>query len=178
VLGKSAVIWFYLSLIVTAPALVLYLMGILLSPELSVVGETWQIVVSILLSSVALLVPTTALAMGYSASTTESRYAMFTWFATWILGFVAYQILTYTPYRDLVPRDDRGRLRWREIYDQVDFDRWRMFSPYHTLGKVQSWIFDLDTTTGSVIPAVVLLTVITVIGTAVVYYRIKARLTV
>lgn len=178
VIGKSAVVWFYLSLIVTVPALILYLLGVMLSPELSVVGETWQILVRILTASVVLVVPTTALAMAYSASTGESRYAMFTWFATWVMGFVAYQILTYTPYRSLVPRDERNRMRWREIYEDVDFDRWRLLSPYHTLGKVQSWIFDLDTTPGSVVPPVVLLVVITLVGCWFVSRRIRARLTV
>ncbi len=62
--------------------------------------------------------------------------------------------------------------------EQIDFDRWRLLSPYHTLGKVQSWIFDLDTTEGSVIPAIVLLSVVTVFGFWVVHNRIKARLTV
>ncbi len=178
VFGKSAVVWFYLALIVTVPALVLYVLGVLLSPDLSVVGQTWDILVRILAASVVLVVPTTALAMCYSACTSESRYAMFSWFATWTMGFVAYQVLTYAPYRSRVPRSGRGRAKWDELVEQIDYDRWRLLSPYHTLGKVQSWIFDLDTTPGSVVPAVVLLTAITVIGFVIIRRRIKARLTI
>jgi hypothetical protein len=178
VIGKSSVVWIYLFMIVTLPALALYVLGVLLSPDLSVIGQTWDIVPRILAASVVLVVPTTALATCYSACTSESRYAMFSWFATWTMGFVAYQILTYAPYRGQVSRNRRGRPQWDEFMELIDFDRWRLVSPYHTLGKVQSWIFDLDTTTGSVIPAVTLLIAITVIGFWVIHRRIRARLTV
>ncbi len=178
VFGKSSVVWFYLFMIVTLPALVLYVMGVLLSPELSVVGQTWDIVPRILAASVVLIVPTTALATCYSACTSESRYAMFGWFATWTMGFVAYQILTYAPFRGQVTENRLGRPQWDELRDQIDFDRWLLVSPYHTLGKVQSWIFDLDTTEGSIAPAVTLLVVITVVGFWVTHQRIRARLTV
>lgn len=178
VLGKSAVIWFYLALIVTLPALALYVMGVMLSPELSVVGQTWDILLRILAASFVLIIPTTALATCYSACTSESRYAMFSWFATWTMGFVAYQILTYAPVRSSVPRNRRNRPQWNEVMDQIDFDKWRLLSPYHTLGKVQSWIFDLDTTDGSVVPAIVLLAAMTVFGLWMVHNRIKSKLTV
>ncbi len=178
VVGKSAVIWFYMSLILTLPAIALYVLGVLLSPDLSVVDQTWDILLRILAASFVLIVPTTALATCYSACTSESRYAMFGWFATWTMGFVAYQILTYAPYRSRVARNHRGRRQWDELVDQIDFDRWRLLSPYHTLGKVQSWIFDLDTTDGSVVPAMVLLVVITIAGSLMVRRRINARLTV
>ena len=178
VLGKSAVIWFYLFLIVTLPALALYVMGVMLSPDFSVIGQTWDILLRILAASVVLVVPTTALATCYAAYTSESRYAMFSWFATWTMGFVAYQILTYAPYRSNVPRNRRGRPQWDELMEQIDFDRWRLLSPYHMLGKVQSWIFDLDATEGSVVPAVVLLSAITVIGIWIVHRRILGKLTV
>lgn len=178
VIGKSLVIWFYLSMIVTVPALALYVMGVLLSPDLSVIGQTWDVLLRILAASVVLVVPTTALATCYSACTSESRYAMFSWFATWTMGFVAYQILTLAPYRGQVRRQGGRRPNWDELLGQIDYDRWRLLSPYHTLGKVQSWIFGLDTTDGSVIPAIVLLCVITAFGFWMVHYRIKAKLTV
>lgn len=178
VIGKSAVIWFYLAMILTLPAIALYVLGVLLSPDLSVVNQTWDILLRIMAASVVLIIPTTALATCYSACTSESRYAMFGWFATWTMGFVAYQILTYAPYRYRVARNRRGRRQWDELIDQIDFDRWRLLSPYHTLGKVQSWIFDLDTTDGSVVPAIVLMVLITITGMLVVRRRINARLTV
>ena len=161
--GKSAVIWSFLSMIVTIPALILYLIGVLLSPDLSVVAETWDIPIRILAASVVLVVPTTALAICYSSCTSESRYASFAWFATWIMGFVAYQVLTTMNAMDGSPSNP---------------DRWQLLSPYHTLGKVESWIFGLDTSESSVFPAILLLLGITIVGTLIVRGRIIARLSV
>jgi len=175
ILGKAAVVWFFLGMIVTVPALILYVVGIMLSPDLSVIGQTWDIPVRILGASVVLLVPTTALAMCYSSWTSESRYAAFAWFATWIMGFVAYQMLTFMNVRSGPPRPGRGP-SWEEM--NIDFDRWRLLSPYHTLGKVEAWVFGLDPTEASVWPAVALLTFITVGGIWIVRRRIIARLSV
>jgi len=53
-----------------------------------------------------------------------------------------------------------------------------LMSPYHTLGKVQSWVFGLDETEGGVWPAVAMLVAITVLGTWVIRQRLSARLRV
>ena len=179
VLGKSAVIWFLLAMIVTVPALLLYLLGVLLSPDFSVIAQTWDIPLRILGASAVLMIPTTALAMGYSSLTSESRYATFAWFATWAMGFVAYQILTFSEAATSgkMPRGRRrGPVNWEEL--GVDLDRWRLLSPYHTLGKVQAWVFDLDTTPASIVPSLMVLGAITVVGFWVVRWRIIARLSV
>lgn len=168
--GKAMVVWFFLSMIVTVPALTLYLIGVMLSPDLSVVSLTWDIPVRIVAASVALIVPTTILAMCYSAHTSESRYASFSWFATWILGFVAYQILTY-----MGTEFGRGR---RGGGLDVDFDRWRLLSPYHALGKVEAWIFGLDPTPGSVIPTLLMLVGVTMMGVFLIRRRLLALLSV
>ena len=170
ILGKSAVIWFFLGMITTLPGLVLYLLGILLSPELSVVTTTWDIPIRILLASVALIVPTTALALSYSACTVENRYASFAWFATWIMGFVAHQILSNPP--------GSGRGRGRMGDRMIDTERWHLISPYHTLGKVESWIFGFDTGEASVWPAIFVLLAITAIGTFFVRSRLIAKLSI
>ncbi len=177
ILGKSAVVWFFLAMVVTIPALAAYVVGVMLSSDISVVAETWDIPLRILGATVVLVVPTTAIAMCYSSFTGESRYAMFSWFATWLMGFVSYQILTFAGARP--PRQrPRGRrsqpISWEEM--GVDLDRFRLLSPYHTLGKVESWVFGLDPTAGSVIPAVVVLLAVTIGGTWLVRRRIIARL--
>ncbi|NND97141.1 MAG: ABC transporter permease subunit [Pirellulaceae bacterium] len=254
ILGKSAVIWFFLCTITAIPALALYLVGVFLSPDLSVLRETWDLPLRILAATAVLVIPTTALALCYSSFTSESRYATFSWFATWGMGFVAYNFLTYAGARvrggPPGRRPRRGRReRWEEAQsnvlntdtadqavmaqgqfnpdpigagqfgpdqfgpdqigpdqigpdqfgqgqfgpgqfgpggfrpgppelENVDLDRWRLLSPYETLGKVQSWVFGLDPTDGSVWPSVAMLVAITVIGFAIVRYRIVARLSV
>lgn len=181
-LGKSAVIWFFLAMIVTLPALGLYVLAVMVSPTLDVVLSTWDLPLRILACSVVLLVPTTTLAMVYSSMTTESRYATFAWYATWAMGFVAYTFLTFAPGingRQTRPRFGRGRRQSLDSFiDPAELDQWRLVSPYHTLGKVQSWIFGLDETPGSVWPAMVVLVAIVVVGTWIVRRRIQARLSV
>nr|WP_236649277.1 hypothetical protein [Rhodopirellula sp. SM50] len=179
IVGKSAVIWFFLAVVATVPAWLLYVMGVLLSPDLSVITQTWDIPLRILAASVVLMLPTTTLAVVYSSLTAESRYATFAWFATWAMGFVAYQFLTFTTAAmsgKRPPRGRRGPINWEEY--GVDLDRWRLLSPYHTLGKVEAWVFGLDTTAASVVPAIGVLAGITVIGFWIVHRRIVARLSV
>lgn len=178
IIGNSAVIWILLGITITVPALLLYLLAILLSPDFSVIAQTWDIPLRILAASVVLLVPTTMLAVCFSSFTSESRYATFCWFAIWVMGFVAYHVLTFSSVAmsGQPPRRGVGGPSWAEL--GVDLDRWRLLSPYHTLGKVQAWVFNLDTTSGSVVPAMVVLGGVVVIGFWIVRRRIIARLSV
>lgn len=182
IIGKSAVIWFLLGAIVTVPAMALYLIGVMLSPDLSVIAHTWDIPFRILGASVVLLIPTTALAIGYSSLTSESRYATFGWFATWVMGFVSYQVLTFSRVAMSQGGRGRGRRRQRGPVDWeamgVDLDQWRLLSPYHTLGKVEAWVFGLDPTAQSVVPAVLVLVFITVAGFWIARRRLIARLSI
>lgn len=183
ILGKSGVIWSLLGLTITVPACLLYLLGVLLSSDLSVISQTWDIPFRILGASVVLLVPTTMLAVLYSSLTAESRYATFAWFATWIMGSVAYQFLTFTSAAvaqgGRPPRPRRGRRGPPDLEAiGVDFDQWRWLSPYHILGKVEGWVFGLDPTSGSVIPSVLILLAVTAGGFWIVRRRLIARLSV
>ena len=194
IVGKSAVLWFFLSMITAVPALLLYVVGVFLSPDFSVIAQTWDIPLRILAATVALIVPTTVLALCYSSFTSESRYATFAWISTWVMGSVAYRFLTFAGSapqarrfpgrRGPGPRnfEDWGPEQWeqfaRERIDTTDYDKWRLVSPYDTLGKVESWLFGLDATPGSVTPAIIMLVAITVVGALIIRHRIKARLTV
>ena len=191
ILGKSAVIWFLLAMIATLPALLVYFLGVFLSPDFSVVMQTWDIPLRILAASAVLMIPTTALAVAYSSMTSESRYATFAWFATWSMGFVAYQVLTSTTAvmssgagNPGLPgsgiggggRGGHGRRAWDAM--DIDFDRYRLLSPYHTLGKVQSWVFGLDTSSSSILPPVLVLVGVTLFCFWIVRRRIIARLSI
>ena len=132
VLGKLATVWAYLILISAAPALVLYLLGVLLSPELSVVAATWDLPFRILAATFVLIVPTATLALCISSLTQESRIAAFAWFAIWVLGWVTFGILSSVELLD------------SHQNNPIPFGNdsfWAHFSLYHTLGRVQSWVF-------------------------------------
>jgi ABC-type transport system involved in multi-copper enzyme maturation permease subunit len=171
VLGKASVVWFYIGAISTAPALTLYGLGVLLSPNLGVVADTWDLPFRILGASVLLMVPTTALILMFSSLTTESRYAGFAWFATWVLGWVTYVALTV--------------IEFQADFENFEFDdpsssfaeasRWSFVSLHHMLGQIQGWIFGLEGSLGSVLPLIVLVTVITVVATTVLIRRVAGQ---
>jgi ABC-2 type transport system permease protein len=91
--GKCATVLCYLLLTCTLPQLLLYVFGVLLSPDISVVGETWDLPLRTLAASATIIVPTTLLALMLSSLTVETRFASFGWFAIWIFGLAAYAVM-------------------------------------------------------------------------------------
>jgi ABC-2 type transport system permease protein len=156
VYGKAMVIWVYLAAVTTLPALVLYVIGVLLSPSISVVLDTWDIPLRILAASGVLLVPTTSLALFFSSLTTESRYAGFAWFAVWGLGWAAYANLEALSL---------GR-------------QWSMISLYHVLGRVEAWVFGLSSDINEVTSAAALLLLVTILPLIVLLARVAAPMRV
>lgn len=158
VLGKSATVWFYLAMIASAPALSLYTLGILLSPNIDVILATWDLPLRILAASAVLMIPTTALALCISSMTEESRYAGFAWFAIWIMGWFTYGILTSV-----------------EVASGSDGDvtRWTYLSLYHMLGQVQSWVFGFADFSDTLVVASLLI-ILTVVSLGVLFNRVSA----
>ena len=156
VFGKAMVIWFYLAAVTTVPALVLYVVGVFLSPEISVVLYTWDMPFRILAASLVLLIPTTSLALFCSSMTTESRYAGFAWFAIWGLGWAAYANLEAI---------NAGK-------------QWSMISLYHMLGRVQTWVFGLSQNIEDVTSAAILLVLVTVLPLIILLVRVAAPMRV
>jgi hypothetical protein len=168
VLGKLAGVWAYLFLISTAPALALYALGVLLSPNLSVFTATWDLPLRILAASLVLMLPTSLLALGLSSLTQESRYAGFAWFALWILGWFTYAAVTSIEAINAQQRAFNQRMPV-EIEDSA----WTHLSLYHTLGRVQRWVFglsDFQDVRGSM----AILAGVTLLSLAVLYRRISA----
>ena len=156
ILGKMGTMVFFLGMITTLPAMSLYVVGVMLSPNLDVIWATWDLPLRILIASVTLILPTTSMALMMSSMTSESRYAGFAWFAVWILGFVMFQIIM----GELGLSAEPG---WRIL-----------LSPYHTLGVVQAWVFDLNTDESILAPSAIILSLVTVISLAILYHRVSS----
>lgn len=171
-LGKLASVWAYLSVISTLPALALYVLGVLLSPNLSVVSATWDIPFRILAASVVLMLPTSVLALCFSSLTQETRYAGFAWFAVWILGWFTYGAATSAE----VFNAQRDAMR-SGLPMVMEESSWTHVSLYHTLGRVQSWVFGFADFREVLVSAVILIAV-TVIALAVLLRRISAPMRV
>ncbi|HID77937.1 MAG TPA: hypothetical protein EYP56_18310 [Planctomycetaceae bacterium] len=174
VIGKLAVVWCFVLLISTAPALVLYVSGVLLSPELAVIGTTWDIPLRILGASAVLLVPTTTLALAISSMTTRSWLAGFAWYALWVFSFVAYAALWVSAQVEaLQAAAETGEPQVVRLNEQ-----WTLLSLYHTLGKVQGWVFGVEGDLASVAPSIALLGGITIVSLMVLVYRVSSPMRV
>ena len=151
VLGKCAVVWAFLAGLTTLPALMLYILGLSLSPDLSVLAYTWQLPIKIVIASVILCVPTTLFALTLSSLTRESRLASFGWFAVWIMGSIAYTIMTAVEailrlqeQQNAIPSEQA------KVFVEAGLaGRWAWLSPMQTLENMQSWVFGIEKEIGS-----------------------------
>lgn len=171
-LGKLASVWVYLSLISTLPALGLYVLGVLLSPNLSVVVSTWDLPLRILAASIVLMLPTSVVALCFSSLTQESRYAGFAWFAVWILGWFTYGAVTSA---EVLNAQQQARQTGRPFV--LEESSWTHLSLYHTLGRVQSWVFGFEDFRDIQISMLILIGV-TAIALGILIHRISAPMRV
>jgi hypothetical protein len=169
ILGKLFVPAFFVAAVTLVPALLLYLFGILLAPSFSVVLDTWDLPFRIVAASLVAIVPASALSLMFSSLTSESRFAAFAWFSVWTLGAVAWLILYYTLVENIR----------REGGDVIGYDsHFSMLSIYHTIGKVQRWIFGLEPDVSNVLPSIMLLGLLTLFALYTLWRRVSAPIRV
>jgi ABC-type transport system involved in multi-copper enzyme maturation permease subunit len=180
ILGKVSTIWAYLTLISFAPGLVLYLLGVLLSPGFDVVLSTWDLPFRIALASAFMMVPTASLALCFSSMTQESRVAAFAWFAVWILGAVAFGTISVAqgfnelnqPPEDLIQMGEDGALVVVQ-QPKPPISNWTYLSLYDTWLLAQSWAFGFESFDRAKV-AILLMIALTAVSAAVVYRKVSA----
>ncbi len=199
ILGKVGVLAAIVSLITFVPALVLWLVGVLVSPSVQVAVATWDLPLRILAAAAAVTIPTVLLALAYSSLTAESRIAAFAWFATWVACWIAHGALTgadiaaqarppattpglANPFDDPPPaarprpRPRAQRLGWLARAAGIDGteDRWAWVSLFHAQGVVQAWIFGIEKRFSTVWPSLVCLSVVAVGSLVILFLRVDA----
>ena len=143
-LGKCAIVWAFLAGLTTLHSIMLYFLVISLSPDISVFLVTWQLPFKIVLASCVLCIPTTLFALMLSSLTRESRIASFGWFVVWILGSIAYGIMTFVEalvklqeQQTTIPSDQAM------VFVEAGLaGRWAWLSPMQTLENMQSWCLE------------------------------------
>lgn len=197
VAGKIAVLATVVAAVTVLPALALWLAGVLVSPSVWVVVETWDLPLRIVAASVALAIPTVLLALAYSSMTAESRIASFAWFATWAACWIAHSSLATADYvaamdahaasvAEGAESDDENwrppprRVNWVARAAGIDpaIDRWAWLSPYHAVGVIQAWVFGVETRPRAVIPPAVSLAVVSLASIVVLAWRVAAPMRV
>ena len=159
VLGKLAIPGFVLTLITVAPAMVLYLVGVLVSPNLGVLADTWDLPFRIVAGAAVCILPTCLVGLLLSSLSQESRFAGFAWFTVWGLGAVVWMGI-YTSKSEL----------GQEHYDS----EWSLISIYATIGRVQAWVFGVEVDWARVAPSLMMLIVISVVSAIWMYRRVSA----
>jgi len=156
-LGKASVVGGYLLAITAAPGLLMYLAALLLSSDSGAIGQTWDLPFRILAGSLVLTIPATALALCFSSLTSDTRYATFAWFAFWAVGWITYGLLTTS-------------------VGAAASEHWELVSLYHTLGRMQGWVFGLKGASfvKPVLPAALELAGLTAVSLAVLVRRISS----
>jgi len=133
-LGKICIPAAFIIAVSTLPALALYFFAIMMSPSLSVFWSTWDIPLRILGATVAVVVPTSSIALMLSSLTQESRFANFAWFAVWALGHGSWlAILLATSMGS-----DPASVATSQVQN------WSVLSLYNCLGDVQEFIFGFE----------------------------------
>lgn len=197
VAGKIAVLATVVAAVTVLPALALWFAGVLVSPSVWVVVETWDLPLRIVAASVALAIPTVLLALAYSSMTAESRIASFAWFATWAACWIAHSSLATADYvaamdahaasvAEGAESDDESwrppprRVNWVARAAGIDpaIDRWAWLSPYHAVGVIQAWVFGVETRPRAVIPPAVSLAVVSLASIVVLAWRVAAPMRV
>lgn len=200
ILGKVGVLTVIVTLVTLLPALVLWFLGVLVSPSVWVAQATWDLPLRIFGAATAVTVPTVLLALAYSSLTAESRIAAFAWFATWIACWITHGALTgadlaaksrhdassvQSPFEDESEEEEeefarnaraRRRLGWLAHAAGVDrtTDRWAWLSLFHAQGVVQAWIFGIENRFATVLPSIISLVAVTVASAGVLFWRVDA----
>ena len=151
VFGKTLVVWAFILAITAGPGLVTYVASLFLSPSLGSVLYTWDLPIRIVIASLCVAIPTTALALCLSASTTESRRAGFAWFSLWAISMTSYLVLTR-----VTARATPG------ISESEAANQWVFLSLFHTLGDVEKLIFGVGRPFSDVMGSLAILTLLTV----------------
>lgn len=182
ILGKALVVCVFMGLITTVPACILYVVGLSLSPNASASLSTWDIPLRILGASLVLMIPVSSIALACSALTSETRYAVFSWFAFWVIGWVSYSVMRTAELARSGGRfrGRRGRrgdgLSEEEVAEMLQFSDWELISPFHVLGRVQQYVFGLFPEDRSIIPYMFVLVAVTVLCLWFVRRKLKLRL--
>lgn len=165
-LGKFCVVGFFVGFVTILPTLSLYVLGVLLSPSLSVIASTWYLPFQVVAACLIYIIPTCLIGLALSSITSESRFAGFAWFMVWILGYVGYHIVMS------LQRLDFGRNVEIESIDSY----WRLVSLYDSLGYLQGWIMGLETNHQYALPLLLFVIGICVFCVTLILRRVSAPL--
>lgn len=170
IFGKLMVIACFVATITLLPTMALYFFCILMSPDLTPLAQTWHLPFQIFLAALVAVIPTSALSLALSSLTSESRFAGFAWFAIWTIGAVAWMIIFIAT--TIARAEEMGP-------EALELDsQFTMLSLYHTIGKVQRFVFGFENNFLNVLPSILLIVGITAFSLRTLWKRVSAPINV
>jgi ABC-2 type transport system permease protein len=97
VFGKAAVVLFFVALVTLFPGILLYIVSIAFSPTIAAFWQTAGMLLRIVAAFAVIAIPATLVALLFSSLASDVRYASIGWVSFWMLGWVAYEVLTAQP---------------------------------------------------------------------------------
>lgn len=98
--GKLGVIAFFLLAVTVVPALLAYLVGVAFSLDISVVRDTWRVLLGSLAFGLILTVVCGLIMLAFSALSRNSRYVAMLWVGLWLVSEMVGGVLSNTINRD------------------------------------------------------------------------------
>lgn len=158
--GKAATVACFILVISLLPGMLLYCTGVLLSPDISIVLDTWDIPLRVVAATATMVIPTTCLGLMLSSLTTETRFASFAWFSVWIFGMFAYLVTS-------------------SFVNSGTSSPTEMLSLFQVISAVQAWLLDVQSETPvDIVFPVSVLVMVTVVSLTILYKRVSAPLRV
>ena len=106
------------------------------------------------------IIPTSTIILCLSSLSSETRFAAYSWLAIWVMGMVSYLLL-----------EGQKLVQFRVAYEP---SQWSLISLYHTMGRIQTWIFGLESRFSSVLPSILWLLLITVATLSILRRRVTS----
>jgi ABC-type transport system involved in multi-copper enzyme maturation permease subunit len=140
VLGKLAVVGFWVAMVTLVPTLVLYALSILFSPSAETLAQTITVVPRVITYSLLLVIGTGAPMLALSSLTPNARFLGFLWAGVWVMTHVASFILSVALF--LGKGGPKGGFDAAPVRDGSDWTG--LVSYFKNLDSVAYRLLDLD----------------------------------
>lgn len=172
IMGKLMILVILSMVISTLPAFILYFVGVGLSPNLQALEQTWDLPLRLVAVSMLHIVPASLVALMFSSLTTDSRFAHFSWYATWILGYATWGLISMFINSSIIGEAENPAVLIRPIEWQ-DGGGWLYVSFYHTINLAQGWAMGVTDRPVEAFVAFLVLCLISLVSIIVTWYRVS-----
>jgi ABC-2 type transport system permease protein len=91
--GKLGVIAVFLGMVIIVPSLIAYALGLLFSPDLTIVRDTYRVLLASMAYGLVIVVSAGSLILALSSLSRNSRYVALMWLGIWIISGIVGTIL-------------------------------------------------------------------------------------